>query len=125
MAELLIDRLHPHTLTVISASTLPIFGMYQMDAAILKSAPCGSATVDVFEPLNSRALDSIKAAEIRYCPTKHRWTMILKVRHELAVDFASLHNWGNQHSHRTGLQHSDNRKSSNLRQIQQLRSLTK
>jgi len=79
MAEFMVDSLHPHALTIVNPATFPVFGMYQMDAAILEGSPGSAAPIDIFKPLNVWSFNSIKAAKVRNCPAKHRWTMILKI----------------------------------------------
>jgi hypothetical protein len=109
MGEFVVDRLYPHPLAVIDAAAFPIFRMHQVNAPVLESLSGSSSPVDVFEPLNPRTFNVIKAAKITNCTPERQRTMVLKIRAKSAIYFAPLHNRWNQHSQWPSLQRSNNR----------------
>lgn len=50
--EFVINRLHPHPFTFVNAPLLPIFGMNQMDPAVLERSARGLAPIDVLVPFD-------------------------------------------------------------------------
>jgi hypothetical protein len=79
MTKLMVDGLHPHPLAIVNSAAFPVLGMNQMDATVLEGSPSSPTRVDILEPLYMRPLDSVKAAKVRNCPSKHRWAMILEI----------------------------------------------
>jgi hypothetical protein len=111
MTEFVVNGLHPHPFAAIDPAPFPVFGMYKMDSTVLECLSGSSTPIYVFEPLNMRLFDSIKAAKVRNSMPEHRLAMVSKIYSEASVYFASLGNWRNQDSHRTTLQTLDNRNS--------------
>jgi hypothetical protein len=64
MTKFMVDGLHPHAFALVNPAAFPIFGMNQMDTAILKGSASSSTGIEILEPLNLWSLHSIKAAEV-------------------------------------------------------------
>src|SRR5260370_36131685 len=55
VAHLVVEHLDPLALAEVDASALPVFGMHEVDAAVLVGAAGGFAPIDVLEPFDSGA----------------------------------------------------------------------
>jgi hypothetical protein len=64
MTKFMINGLHPHPFAFVDAAALPVFGVYQMDTAVLEGSPGSSASIYIFKPLNPGTFNSIKAAKV-------------------------------------------------------------
>src|SRR5438445_2180591 len=78
MTEFVVNGLHPHPFAAIDPAPFPVFRMYEMDSTVLERFSGGSTPIYVFEPLNMRLFDPIKAAKVRNSTLEHRLTMVSK-----------------------------------------------
>ena len=62
MAHFVIKGLNPHPLAFVDAASFPVFGMDEMYAAVFVGFAGGLAPIDVLEPFDARASDTIEAA---------------------------------------------------------------
>src|SRR5277367_937407 len=99
MPHLVINHLNPHPLAIILATTLPVFRMDQVDAAIFVGAAGHSAPVYILIPFDARAFDAIKAAQVRNRLVEGGSAVGIEEDREITVNLPAPAKRGKNHSH--------------------------
>src|SRR5262245_32155675 len=100
MAELMIHRLDPLPLGVVLAALLPVFGVHEVDLAVLVTPAPDASPVEVLEPLHAGTAQVIEAAQAPDRAPELVLPMVAKEGRELAVYGAALPHAGKDHAHR-------------------------
>src|SRR5215469_8301918 len=99
MGHFVINHLYPHPFGIVDAAALPIFGMYQMDTAIVVSLAGRLAPIEIFKPGDTRPPHIVEPAKTRDGPIEHRLAMGVKEVGQFAIDHAAMCDRGQNHSH--------------------------
>jgi len=98
MAHLVVDHSDPFSLAEVDAAALPVFRMYQMDAAILEGLAGGFAPIEVLVPFDARKLEVVETAELRDRPAERNGAAKAKKIRQISIDRPALSQRRKNHS---------------------------